>query len=153
MKAIVLLCMVVLAVLPPVVANAAPGTGCSQIVQNLNDAAAAINGDATSYWAHRDRFVDLIFGQSSQTDPDAPQKALQEKSQADAVKRGVPGRLNSFKGLITAAQAQSCLSPTELSAIVEPNIKLAKRVNFDQFPPEKPIESTTDRGPPQMPRS
>jgi hypothetical protein len=153
MKAIVLLCVVVPAVLPAVVANAAPGAGCSQIVQKLNDAAAAINGDATSYWAHRARFVDLIFGQSSQTDPNAPQDAEQEKSQADAVKGGVPGRLNSFKGLITAAQAQSCLSPTELSAIVEPAIKLAKRVNFDQFPPEKPIESTTDRGPPHMPNN
>jgi hypothetical protein len=153
MKAIVLLCAVILAVPPPVVANAAPGADCSQIVQNLNDAAAAINGDATSYWAHRARFVDLIFGQSSQTIANAPPAAEQEKSQADAVKGGMPGRLASFKGLITATQAQSCLSPTQLSAIVEPTIKQAKRVNFDQFPPEEPIQSTTDRGPPQMPRN
>jgi hypothetical protein len=153
MKAIVLLCMVVLAVPPPIVADAAPGADCSQIVQNLHNASAAINEDATSYWAHRARFVDLIFGPSSATIADPPPAAEQEKSQAAAVKGGMPGRVNSLKGLITAAQAQNCLSPTELSAIVEPTIKHAKRVNFDQFPPEEPIQSTTDRGPPQMPRN
>jgi hypothetical protein len=152
MKTIVLLCMVVLAVPPPVVANAAPGAACSQIVKNLNDAVAGISGDATSYWAHRARFIDLIFGESSQTDPNAQHEAEQEKGQADAVKGGVPGRLASFKGLITAAQAQSCLSPTQLSAIVEPTIKQAKRVNFDQFPEELPFESSVDRGPPEMPK-
>ena len=151
MKAIVLFCTVIVAVAPTTAANAAPGAGCSQIVQNLNDAAAAINGDATSYWAHRAKFVDLIFGQSSQTVPNAPQAAKQEKSQADVVKGGVPGRLASFKGLSTAAQAQDCLSPAQLSAIVEPTIKQGKRVNFDQFPPELPIESSVDRGPPEMP--
>src|SRR5437879_3277161 len=104
MKTIALLCMVVLAVPPPVVANAAAGAGCSQIVQNLNDAAAAINGDASSYWAHRAHFVDVIFG-ASRTDPNAPQSAEQEKSQADVVKGGVPGRLATFNGLITAAEA------------------------------------------------
>ena len=151
MKTIVLLCMVVLVVSLPVVANAAPGAGCSQIVKNLNDAAAAISGDATSYWAHRAKFVDLIFGQSSQTVPNSPQAAEQEKSQADIVKAGVPGRFASFKGLSTAAQAQDCLSPAQLSAIVEPTIKQGKRVNFDQFPEELPIESSVDRGPPEMP--
>jgi hypothetical protein len=151
MKTIVLLFMVVLAVPPPVVANAAPGAACSQIVRNLNDAAAGINGDATSYWAHRARFVDLIFGKSSKTVPNAPQAAEQEKSQADVVKAGVPGRFASFKGLSTAAQAQDCLSPAQLSAIVEPTIKQAKRVNFDQFPEELPFESSVDRGPPEMP--
>jgi hypothetical protein len=150
MKAIVLFCMVIVAVGPTTAANAAPGDGCSQIVQNLNDAAAAINGDATSYWVHRARFVDLIFG-ASRPDPIALQAAEQEKSQADTVKGGVPGRLASFKGLITAAQAQSCLSANQLSAIVEPTIKQGKRVNFDQFPEEFPIESSVDRGPPEMP--
>ena len=151
MKTIVLLCMVVLAILPPIVADAAPDAGCPQIVQNLNDAAAGISGDATSYWAHRAHFVDLIFGQSSQTVPNSPQAAEQEKSQADIVKAGVPGRFPSFKGLITAAQAQGCLSSAQLSAIVEPTIKQGKRVNFDQFPEELPIESSVDRGPPEMP--
>jgi hypothetical protein len=154
MKAIVLVCTVILAVIWSVAAGAqAPGNGCSQIVQNLNNAAAGINEDATSYWAHRARFVDLIFGPSSETIAHPPPAAEQEKSQAAAVKGRMPGRVNSFKGLITAAQAQNCLSPTELSAIVEPTTKLAKGVNFDQFPPEEPIESTTDRGPPEMPRN
>jgi hypothetical protein len=153
MRALILVCTVALAIAPPAMANAAPGASCSQIVQNLNDAAAAINGDATSYWAHRARFVDLIFGQSTQTIANPPPTAEHEKSQAEAVKGGIPGRLASFKGLITAARAQSCLSPTELSAIAEPPIKLAKRVTFDQFPPEEPIQPTTDRGPPQMPQN
>jgi hypothetical protein len=153
MKAIVLLCMVVLAVPPPIVAYAAPGGGCPQIVKNLNDAVAGINDDATSYWAHRARFVDLIFGPSSDTIANPPPAAEQEKSQAAAVKEKMPGRVNSLKGLITAAQAQDCLSRTELSAIVEPTTKQAKRVNFDQFPPEEPFQSTTDRGPPSQGRN
>jgi hypothetical protein len=153
MRAVVMLCLAVLAIAPPHVANGQPVGGCAQIVKNLNDAAAAVNGDATNYWAHRARFVDLIFGQSRET-LSAAQNAEQEKSQADAVKAGVPGRLASFKGLLTAAQAQGCLSPSQLAAIAEPTIKLAKRVNFDQFPPEEsPLQSTTDRGPPQMPRN
>jgi hypothetical protein len=43
MKTIVLLCMVVLAAPPPIVADAAPGAGCSQIVQTLTIASAAID--------------------------------------------------------------------------------------------------------------
>jgi hypothetical protein len=35
MKTIVLLCMIVLAIPPPVAANAAPGAACSQIVKTL----------------------------------------------------------------------------------------------------------------------
>jgi hypothetical protein len=87
MKAIVLLCMVVLVIPPPIVADAAPGAGCPHIVQNLKDAAAGINDDATSYWAHRARFVDLIFGPSSDTIAHPPPAAEQEKSQAAAVKQ------------------------------------------------------------------
>jgi len=65
---------------------------------------------------------------------------------------GMPNRSASFKGLSTAAQAQDCLSPSQLSAIVEPTTKSSKRVDLDQFPPELPIETTVDRGPPQMPK-
>ena len=157
MKALIL-CTVVLAVAQPAVVNAQPGNGCAQIVQNINDSASAIAANANSYWAHRANFVDLIFGPSNVAVPNAPpavpnpQAADQEKSQADTVKAGMPGRLNSFKGLLTAAQAQGCLSPTQLSAIVEPTIKLAKRVNFDQFPSEE-LEELTGPGPPAMPKN
>src|SRR5262249_16381250 len=150
MKALVLFCAVVLAVVQPAVANAQPA-GCNQIVQNLNDSAAAINQDATSYWGHRANFVDLIFGSRS-SEPNAMGTAEQEKAQADALRAGTPNRSASFKGLITAAQAQGCLSGSQLSAIVEPTTKSSKRVNFDQFPPEHPIETTVERGPPQMPQ-
>jgi hypothetical protein len=157
MKALVLLCTVVLAVAPSAVANAQSGNGCAQIVQNINDSASAIADNANAYWAHRANFVTLIYGPSNAAVPNAPpvvpnpQAADQEKSQADTVKAGMPGRLNSFKGLLTAAQAQDCLSPDQLSAIVEPTIKLAKRVNFDQFPPEEQLEEPTAPGPPRMP--
>jgi hypothetical protein len=152
MKGIVLLCTVVLAV-ASAVANAAPGTGCAQIVQNINDSVSAIDDDADSYWAHRANFVDLIFGPSSRIVPDAKKVAEQEKAQAEPLKAGMPNRLASLKGLLTAARAQDCLTPAQLSAIAEPTIKHSKRVNFDQFPPEEPFQSTTDRGPPEMPRN
>ena len=153
MKAIVLLCMVVLAIPPPIVANAAKGDDkCKQILKDLDKAVGTINDDATSYWASRARFADLKFGPSSQVVSNASQVAEQEKSKAKEKKDKMKGNKKSFDDLITAAQAQDCLSPTELSAIVEPTTKHAKRVNFDQFPPELPIESSVDRGPPEMPR-
>jgi hypothetical protein len=158
MKALVLLCTVALAAALPAVANAAPGNGCAQIVQNINASASAIADNANSYWAHRANFVDLIFGPSNVAAPNAPpavpnpQAADQEKRQADTVKAGMPNRLASLKGLVTAAQAQSCLSPAQLSAIVEPTIKHAKRVNFDQFPSEE-LEELTGPGPPAMPKN
>lgn len=152
MKAVVLVCTVFLAVVPPAVANAQPLGNCAGIVQSVNNVASAVNGDASSYWAHRANFVDLIFGPSSSTVPNAMQISEQEKTQAAALRTAMPNRLATFKGLVTMAQSQRCLSPTQLSAIAEPTIKLAKRVNFDQFPQELPLESTVERGPPEMPQ-
>jgi hypothetical protein len=151
MQAVVLFFTVVLAVVRPAVANAAPGAGCSQIVQQLNDVAATIDQTATAYWTHRANYVDLLFGPSSQIVPNARELAEQEKAEADPLKAGMPHILASFKGLVTAAQAQNCLPPAQLSAIAEPNIKHSKRVNFDQFPPEESLESATNPGPHRMP--
>ena len=153
MKALVPVCMVILAMALSVVANAQSGNGCAQIVRNINASASAIADNANSYWAHRANFVELIYGPSNVVAPRAgpvvpnPQAADQEKSQGDAVKAGMPNRLASLKGLRTAAQAQGC----QVSATVESAIKLAKRVNFDQFPPEEHEEQTAP-GPPAMPR-
>jgi hypothetical protein len=58
----------------------------------------------------------LFFGPLRLTDPNPLLAAEQEKSEADVVKGGVPGRVTSFKGHLTAAQAQDCLSPAQLSA-------------------------------------
>jgi hypothetical protein len=63
----------------------------------------------------------------------------------------MPSTLANFKNLAATAQSQSCLSPSQLSAIVEPTIKLAKRINFDQFPQELPLESTVEIQPPHLP--
>jgi hypothetical protein len=159
MKVLALLCTVALTVALSAAANAQSGNGCAQIAQNINDSVSAIADNANAYWAHRANFVTLIYGPSNADVPDAPpvapnpQAAGQEKSQADTVKAGMPGRVNSLKGLLTAAQAQGCLSPDQLSAIVEPTIKLGKRVNFDQFPPEEQLEEPTGPGPPRMPNN
>jgi hypothetical protein len=136
MKMIVLVSAVVLAVATPAVGNAAPAGGCAQVVQNINSLAATIAGGASSYWAHRENFVELTYGESRQTVPNALQLAAQKKSQADPLKAAMPNTLASFKAFIAAAQSQNCLSSAQLSAIAEPTIKLAKRVNFDQFPVE-----------------
>jgi hypothetical protein len=165
LKNIVLVCTVILAVIWSVAAGAAPGNGCPQIVQKLNGVHSAIAEDSNAYWAHRANFVDLRFGGSrlvvpgasavpnALVAPNALQAADQEKGQADAVKAGMPNRLASLKGLLTAAQAQDCLSPAQLSGIAEPTIKQGKRVNFDQFPLELPLESSVVRGPPEMPKN
>jgi hypothetical protein len=157
MKAIVLLCTVVLAMAGPVAANAQSGNGCAQIVQNINDGASAIAGNANSYWAHRANFVNIIFGPSNAQGQNSNAQgqnsnAQQEKDQADLIKAGMPNRLTSLKTLVATAQPQGCLSPAQLSAIVEPTTKAAKRVNFDQFPSEE-LEELTGPGPPAMPKN
>jgi hypothetical protein len=153
MKALVLLCTVVLAVAPSAVANAQSGNACDQIVQNINAASSGISGDADAYWTHRAKFVALIFGPSNAQGQNSNgqgqnSNAQQEKDQADTIKAGTPNKLASFKGFVTAADAQGW----KVSATtVEATIKLAKRVNFDQFPSEE-LEEQTGPGPPRMPR-
>jgi len=143
MKAIVLLSAVVLAAASSALGNAAPAGGCAQVVQNINSLAATIAGAASSYWAHRENFVELASGASRQTVPNALQLAAQEKSQADPLKAAMLNTLANFKAFIAAAQSQNCLPSAQLSAIAEPTIKHAKRVNFDQFPTEN-IEGSAD---------
>jgi len=151
MKALVLAWTVVLTLLSATVANAQGSGGCAQVAQRLSDLAATINQNATAYWAHRAEYVDRIFGGASSTLPNAMQAAEQNKAQGDALRGAMPSTLAGFRELVAMARSQNCLSPTQLSTIVEPTIKLAKRVNFDQFPQELP-ESTSDSGPPQLPR-
>jgi hypothetical protein len=150
--ALVLIVVAGLATASAVVADAAPASSCPQIVQNINNGASAITGNANSYWAHRAKFVDLIFGEMQWTDPNPKLHAQQEKSQGDALRGAMPNSVASFKGLVAAAQSQNCLPPSQLLTITEPTIKRAKRVNFDQFPQEEPMESAA-RPPPQLPKN
>ena len=151
MKDRVLLCSLFLGLAPAAASTAQPVGGCAQLVQGLNSAAATINQNATAYWSSRAQYVDLIFGLSSATVANATQVADQQKGQGDALRAGMPSILASVKGLVASAQSQGCLSASQLSTIVEPTIKLAKRVNFDQFPEELPLESTVQIGPPRLP--
>jgi hypothetical protein len=150
MRAVLFFFAVVAAIATSSVANA-QGGGCSAVLNNINDAAALIEQSATTYWAHRANFVDLIYGPSSQVVPNAVQVAEQEKSAADVEKQAMPGRVNSLKGLLTAYNAQGC-DPSLLLVTFEPAIKHGKRVNFDQFPPESELEEQAGPGPTRMPR-
>src|SRR5438874_9428544 len=155
MKAIALFCTVVLAAARPGVANAQSGNGCAPgLVKNINDVASLIDQNANAYWAHRANFVALIFGPPNAATPVVPdpQAAEQEKTQADAVKAEMPGRVNSLQGLLRAAEAQGGCG-AQLSTVVEPSIKHGKRVDFDQFPPEEQLEEPTGPGPPRMPKN
>ncbi|WP_348269340.1 hypothetical protein P8936_09470 [Edaphobacter paludis] len=129
----------------------AQGRGCSAVLNNINEGAALIEQSATTYWTHRAKFVDLIYGPSSQVVPNAVQVAEHEKSAADVEKQAMPGRVNSLKGLLTAFNAQGC-DPSLLLVTFEPAIKHGKRVNFDQFPPESELEEQAGPGPTRMPR-
>jgi hypothetical protein len=165
MKAVVLFCAVVAAIAPASVVNAQQGQNCDQIVQNLNNSATAISNDATSYWGHRANFVAIVYpnnqngqGQNqngqgqNQNGQGQNDNAQGEEDQANAIKAGVPGKVNTFKGFAAQAQDQNCLSPTQLSAIVEPTIKSGKRVNFDRFPPkEAPFLQESSPGPRRLP--
>src|SRR3954464_4922894 len=128
MKALVLLWTVLVAIALAAPANAQAAGGCTQLVPSLNKLAATISLNATAYWAHRAEFGDLIFGVSSATVPNAMQAADQHKAQGDALRAAMPSTLANFKDLAAKAQSQSCLSPAQLSTIVEPSIKHAKRI-------------------------
>jgi hypothetical protein len=151
MKARVLLCSVLFGLGPAAAGTAQPVGGCASLLQGLNSAAATINQNATAYWSRRAQYVDLIFGLSGATVANATQVADQNKAQGDALRAGMPSMLANFKDLAATAQSQGCPSASQLSAIIEPTIKLAKRINFDQFPEELPLESTVQIGPPRLP--
>jgi hypothetical protein len=170
MKTVVLFTVIVLVVMRAAVAYAATSTGCSQIVQNINNVVATINQNATAYWTHRANFVDLIYGPSSQVVPNAMQLAQQEEAQAAPLRAGMPNNVASLKSLAIAAQngnaqgqnnngqgqnnnGQGCLTPAQQSMIVEPSIKQGKRVNFDQFPSEMPGQEEGAPAVPRMPRN
>jgi hypothetical protein len=174
MKTVLRLWTIFAAIAPASVVNAQTSQNCNQIITQINNVGATVNQSATSYWAHRANFVDLIYGPSSQVVPDAVQVAEQEKSQADADKQAMPAMVASLKNLLAQAQngnaqgqnnngqgqnnngqgqnnnGQGCLTPAQRSASVEPSIKQGKRVNFDQFPPETELEELTS-GSPRMP--
>jgi hypothetical protein len=154
MKLVILFPMVALVVAPTAVANAQPAQSCAQFVQNIKNLAAIIASGASAYWSHRKNYVELKQGRSRLTVPDAPGLAEQEKAQADSLKAGMPNTLASFKALVATAHDGNCLSPAELAAIAEPAIKLAKGINFDQFPPEAPEGASAQtplRGPTRAP--
>jgi len=134
------------------VANAAPTNDCTQILETLKASASAITQNANSYWKHRADFISLNFGQARQAVPNALKVARQEKSHGNALRATMPNSLASFNDQVTVALSQNCLSPTQLSAIVEPIIKDAKRVKFDKFPEDKG-ESSVNHGPPRMPNN
>jgi hypothetical protein len=138
-------------------ANAAPINDCTQILETLKASASAITQNANSYWQHRANFVSLNYGQARKAVPNALTVAGQEKSHGNALRAAMPNSLASFNDQVTVALSQNCLSPTQSSAIVEPIIKHAKRVNFDKFPEDEgqghPIESSVNHGPPRMPNN
>jgi hypothetical protein len=136
-------------------ANAAPTNDCTRILETLKASASAITQNADSYWQRRANFVSLNYGQARKTVLNALTVAGQEKSRGNALRAAMPNSLASFNDQVTVAQSQKCLSPTQSSAIVEPIIKQAKRINFDKFPEDEgqghPIESSVNQGPPRMP--
>jgi len=151
MKDIVLFSMMVLVVAAPAKVDAAPAQGCDQIVQNLNTLAAAISSGAGAYWSHRKNFLELTHGRSRLTNPKAQELAAQEKANAAPLKTAMASSTANFKALLKTAQTQSCLTPEKLSAIAEPTIQQARRVNFDQFPRATPIEGSPKQTRRRMP--
>jgi len=151
MKLVVVSTTIVLAVALPAMANAQPAQKCAQVVQNINDLAAAIASGANSYWTHRKNFFELKSGPSSLVVPNAPQLADQEKTRADSLRAAMPSTLANFKALIATASSQKCRSPDQLSAFAEPIIKLAKGINFDQLQPDPRTEAPAAQTPPRMP--
>jgi hypothetical protein len=133
--------------------NAQPVGQCSGIVNSLKGEATAIAAAANGYWGHWENYVQYLYGPLRMTVPDPEQVAAQEKAAAGPFTVAIPNHLARFKASMATAQAQNCLSAAQLSVIVEPTIKAAKRVNFAQFPPDEQLEEPSGRLPPLMPKN
>ena len=113
MKDIVLFSMMVLVAVAPAEVGAAPPQGCDQIVQDLNALADSISSGAGAYWSHRKNFLELTYGRSRLTNPQASELAAQEKTSAAPLKTAMAISTANFKALLKTAQTQSCLTPRD----------------------------------------
>jgi hypothetical protein len=134
-------------------ANAASANDCAKIIKNLKVGASAISQNANSYWQHRAKFASHNYGQGRQAVPNKLTVAGEEKIHVNALRAAMPNRLASFDDLVKPVLSKNCLSPAQLSAIVEPVIKHVKRVKFDKLPEgeEHIRESSISHGAPRMP--
>jgi hypothetical protein len=138
-----------LIIAPPGMANAAPAVGCTPLLQSINSFAANIASAETNYWAHRQKFINYIFG-NLRLVPNAPGLAAAEKALAVQLQAPVPNTLASFQAAIATAQSQNCLSAAALKAMLETTSTKARKINFDQFPADE-TEATQRPGPNKMP--
>ena len=115
-------------------ADAATASSCAQLLQQINALQQTVSANAAQYWSHRANFYSLQNGQPGSTVPNAQAMAQKEQSAAAPLKAGMPSALKTMKSLVENAKSQSCLSSRQLQDINESVFKLAKSVNFDQFP-------------------
>jgi hypothetical protein len=134
--------------------DAASVNDCPQILETLNVSSSTITQNANSYWQHRSNFTN-IKGQLKNGVSSTLTVAEQEKRQGNALKSAISKSLASFNNQATRAQFFNCFSEDQLSEIIEPVIKRAKRVRFDKFPndEDKPTESSVSGVPSRMPNN
>jgi hypothetical protein len=136
-------------------ASAQERSTCARILQDMNDLKTTISSEANSYWSHRKTYTESVNASvNAKQKQNAEQAAELAKAKAGVLKAGMPIRLASLKDLLTAAEAQKCLSAEQLSAIREPAYQLARGVNFDRLPDEASegtVRQTTPRMPSQAP--
>ena len=152
MKTLILVVMASLAT-SSAPAYAASATDCAKIIKNLKVGASAISQNANSYWQHRAKLASLNYGQGHQAVPNALTVAGEEKSHVNTFRAAMPNSLASLDDLAKPVLSNNCLSPAQLSAIVEPVIKHVKRVKFDKLPEgeEHSRESSSSQGVTRMP--
>ncbi len=121
-----------LIVVVPEADSAAPA-GCTQIMQQINQAAATVSRNAGEYWARRKNFVESKFG-AGRVAPDASKRADQSYSEARPVQAAFPSNWQRLASLLDTAQSQKCSSSVNLLAIRESTFKLARAVRIDRFP-------------------
>jgi hypothetical protein len=132
MKAVVLFLIVVFVIAPSVMANAQPAT-CTQAVQNANNLAATIASYATNYWAHRQNFVDFVYGKKHSV-ANWETLAATEMSLGAQLRGPMPNALASFQAAIATVQALNCMPAATLQTLIEATTTHARTINHDRFP-------------------
>jgi len=153
MKALCFISFAISVLAYPVTANT-QSRPCARILKDLDSLSQQIGAHADSYWARRRQYIELKRGGRS-ANADHTKAAEREKADATASKISVPKLLENFRAVASEAQSQQCLPPARLTALREPTIKLARKINFDRFPEDESVRGEEDDAttvPPSMPK-
>jgi hypothetical protein len=130
-----------LIIAPSAMVAAAPSEECAQYVKNARDLAGKIAWDASSFWAHRQKFLEITITRANGVRGDAQERLAGDEKNAVAemgrVKERLPQALAEFQAALETIRSRECLPAAQLRAMEEESTDVVRNVKFDQLPQMK----------------